>query len=181
MSIRAFAFDLYGTLIEDLGRDSHDALLRQMAAVLLLSADGLSAAWRQVGNRRTTGGFDTLEECLTHICNVLGTQVDAERIEAAVELRVGYIFANLRPRDDAVETPTRLKRLSPKIALISDCGLEVPMLWSQRHSPRSSIRCYSPRGKGIANRKRRSISGRASDWVFCRKNACMSAMAMAKS
>jgi len=62
-----------------------------------------------VGNRRTTGGFATLEECLTHICNVLGTQVDAERIEAAVELRVSCICANLRPRDDAVETLTRLK------------------------------------------------------------------------
>lgn len=77
MSIRAFAFDLYGTLIEDLGRDSYDALLRHMAAVLLQPADGFSSAWRQVGNRRTTGGFATLEECLTHICNVLGTQVAA--------------------------------------------------------------------------------------------------------
>ena len=48
MSIRAFAFDLYGTLIEDLGRDSHDALLRQMAAVLLLSTDGFSAAFKWI-------------------------------------------------------------------------------------------------------------------------------------
>ncbi|HIG54303.1 MAG TPA: hypothetical protein EYQ18_10055 [Candidatus Handelsmanbacteria bacterium] len=47
MSIRAFVFDLYGTLIEDLGRDGYDALLRQMAAVLLLSADGFSAGWRR--------------------------------------------------------------------------------------------------------------------------------------
>ena len=131
MSIRAVVFDLYGMLTEDLGRDGYDALLRQMAAVLLLSADGFSAAWCQVGSRLTTGGFATLEEGLTHICNVLGTQADAERIEAAVELRVGYIRANLRPRDDAVETLTRLKSLGLKIALISDCGLEVPMLWSE--------------------------------------------------
>ena len=75
MSIRAFAFDLYSTLIEDLGRVSYDALLRQMGAVLLQPAAGFSAVWRQVGNRRTTGGFSTLKrmsdaylQCVGHAC-----------------------------------------------------------------------------------------------------------------
>ena len=131
MSIRAVVFDLYGTLIEDLGRDGYDELLEQMAAVLSLSADDFSTVWREVSNQRTIGGFATVEECIAHICYALGAQVDAERLEAAVELRVGYIRAKLRPREDAVETLTRLKSFGLQTALISDCSLEVPMLWSE--------------------------------------------------
>ena len=131
MKYQAVVFDLYGTLIEDQLRKGRDALLVQMAAVLSLPADDFAAAWEQTGDQRTTGGFDTLEECVAHICQALGARPDAERIEAAVELRVGYIRARLRPRDDAVETLTRLKSLGRKTALISDCGLEVPMLWSE--------------------------------------------------
>ena len=90
MKYQAVVFDLYGTLIEDQLRKGRDALLVQMAAVLSLPADDFAAAWEQTGDQRTTGGFDTLEECVAHISQALGARPDAERIEAAVELRVGY-------------------------------------------------------------------------------------------
>jgi putative hydrolase of the HAD superfamily len=130
LSIRAVVFDLYGTLTEDFGRTGHDAVLVQMATVLSLSVGDFIAAWSEASARRTLGDFATVEECITHICTTLGAQPDAERIEAAVEMRVGCIRESLQPRDDAVETLSRLKSLGMLTALIADCSLEVPMLWS---------------------------------------------------
>ena len=129
MSFQAVVFDLHGTLIEDLLTAGRDDLLAQMAATLSVPADDFAAAWQQTGKRRTDGGFDTVEECVVHICQALNARPDAERIEAAVELRIGYIRSRLRPRRDAVETLTRLRSLGLQIASISDCGLEVPMVW----------------------------------------------------
>jgi putative hydrolase of the HAD superfamily len=131
MSYRAVVFDLYGTLVDDLPREEYREVLSRMAEMFSLSADEFVEAWQQTGARRTVGDFTTVEECIAHVCHALGVEVDAERIEAAVELRVGFTRAHLIPRDDAVETLTRLKSTGLKIGLISDCGLEVPMLWSE--------------------------------------------------
>jgi putative hydrolase of the HAD superfamily len=55
----------------------------------------------------------------------------AEQIEKAVEIRMKYIRQALQPRPDAVATVRRLKDHGYKIGLVSNCSIEIPILWPE--------------------------------------------------
>ena len=47
----------------------------------------------------------------------------------AVDLRLQFVTQTLRPRSDALETIERLRDQGYKIGLLSNCSIEIPILW----------------------------------------------------
>jgi putative hydrolase of the HAD superfamily len=55
----------------------------------------------------------------------------SEQIAKAVEIRMHYMRRMLNPRPDAIKTANQLKSQGYKIGLISNCSIEIPILWQE--------------------------------------------------
>jgi putative hydrolase of the HAD superfamily len=80
---------------------------------------------------RTNGTFQTVEASIKYVCDNIGVQVTAEQMTKAVEIRLRHINQALRPRPDAITTLARLKNEGHKIGLLSNCSIEIPILWPE--------------------------------------------------
>jgi putative hydrolase of the HAD superfamily len=79
--------------------------------------------------RRVTGVFHTLEENLIYICGELNVPVKSSEIALAKWIRFDYVSLALAPKPGALETLAQLKSAGYKIALISNCSTEPPVIW----------------------------------------------------
>ncbi|MGH7794366.1 MAG: HAD family hydrolase, partial [Candidatus Binatia bacterium] len=80
---------------------------------------------------RVIGAFQTVEASIEYVCNHLGAPLTAEQLSRAVEIRLQWIRRTLSPRPDALETLARLKSEGYKIGLLSNCSIEIPILWPE--------------------------------------------------
>ncbi len=130
MSYGAVIFDLFGTLVDDFVSSTG-----QMNAELLTALDvprePFMQHWRKTSEMRTIGEFQTVEASIDHVCTTIGEQVTAEQIAKAVEIRLKYIRRALEPRADALPTLRQLKDDGYKIGLLSNCSIEIPILWPE--------------------------------------------------
>jgi putative hydrolase of the HAD superfamily len=62
---------------------------------------------------------------------MLGLQVTAEQMAQAVEVRLRYTRRALAPKHDALATLARVKSLGYKIGLLSNCSIEIPIVWPE--------------------------------------------------
>src|SRR5438132_14207023 len=85
--------------------------------------------WRETYGPRNDGGFPTLEANLAHISRALGVEAEPDATRRAAQLRFEITRPVMRPRNDAIDTLTRLRRSGHKIGLVSNCSPEVPALW----------------------------------------------------
>jgi putative hydrolase of the HAD superfamily len=53
------------------------------------------------------------------------------QIERAVEIRMKYIRRALQPKPEAIATLTRLKNQGYKTGLVSNCSIEIAILWPE--------------------------------------------------
>jgi len=130
MNYRAVIFDLFGTLVNDfmsVAGQSHDAL----AAILGVPYEPFMKQWREITGRRTLGEFQTVEASIEHVCDALGVVVSAEQITKAVEFRLEYTRRALTPKPDSVATLAQLRMQGYKIGLLSNCSIEIPILWPE--------------------------------------------------
>ncbi len=130
MERRAIIFDLFGTLVNDftsVAGQSNDAL----AAILGVPNEPFMKQWRGITGRRTAGEFQTVEASIEHVCSALGIAVNAEQMAKAVEFRLEYTRRALTPKADAVATLAQLKRTGFKVGLLSNCSIEIPILWPE--------------------------------------------------
>jgi len=105
-------------------------MLRQMADAVGAPAEEFARLWSQDTRlMRWRGEFRTIEENLEYICRALGVSATAEAVARAACLRTEATPRWLTPREDAVDTLTRLKAAGHKIGLISDCTCETPARW----------------------------------------------------
>ena len=58
-------------------------------------------------------------------------RAQAKQIEEAVEIRMKYIRRALQPRPNAIDTLSQLKNHAYKLGLLSNCSIEIPMLWQE--------------------------------------------------
>ena len=134
MKYDAVIFDLFGTLVdnteflEDSGA-GYQRTLSDVAAALSVPEPDFLHLWSGTVHERDSGLFPTMEDYFQHICHESGVTVDAQQIANAVELRIDYLRGALTPRSGTVETLTELRASGYKIGLISDCSLEVSILW----------------------------------------------------
>ncbi len=87
--------------------------------------------WRETTEMRVIGAFQTVEASIEYVCDRLGTPVSAEQLARAVAVRLELIKRTLTPRPDALEMLARLKNDGYKIGLLSNCSIEIPILWPQ--------------------------------------------------
>lgn len=129
MNYSTVIFDLFGTLVGDFmaAGQTHD----ELAAILGVPYEPFMKQWREITGRRTMGEFQTVEASIEHVCGALGVQVNAEQMAKAVEFRLEYTRRALTPKPDAVATLAQLKHTGFKVGLLSNCSIEIPILWPE--------------------------------------------------
>jgi len=130
MIYRAVIFDLFGTLVDNFA-SSVGQMHTELAAALAVLFEPFMQFWRQTSEMRTIGAFQTVEASIEHVCGVMGVQVGAEQMTKAVAIRLQYTRRALEPRPDAVATLARLRDQDYKVGLLSNCSIEIPILWPE--------------------------------------------------
>jgi len=130
MKVSAVIFDLFGTIVDGFAASSA-GYQEQFAAALGVPHDELSQHWRQLTDRRALGEFQTVEASIEHVCGLLGAAVTAEQISEAVKIRLQLTRSALTPKPDALVTFARLKAEGLKLGLLSNCSIEIPIVWPE--------------------------------------------------
>ena len=130
MKFKTVIFDLFGTLVDDFV-SSVGQMHQEMATALALPYEQFIRLWGQTAKLRIIGAFDTVEANIKYVCDTMNVHPGAEQISNAVEIRMKYIRQALQPRPDAVTTLRQLKEQSYKIGLLSNCSIEIPILWPE--------------------------------------------------
>lgn len=130
MNNTSIIFDLFGTLVDDFAV-SVGQMNAELVEALGVPHEPFTQLWRQITEMRTNGTFQTVEASIEYVCGVMGAQVTAEQIGKAVEIRLRHTRRALEPRPNAVTTLTGLKSEGYKIGLLSNCSIEIPILWPE--------------------------------------------------
>ncbi len=130
MKFQAVIFDLFGTLVDDFVT-SVGQTYTELAEALEVPYEQFMHLWRQTSDMRTGGAFQTVEASIEHVCGIMGVRVGAEQMAKAVEIRLQQTRRALEPRPDTVATAARLKDEGYKLGLLSNCSIEIPILWPQ--------------------------------------------------
>ncbi|MDH3444312.1 MAG: HAD-IA family hydrolase [Deltaproteobacteria bacterium] len=130
MNFRAIIFDLFGTIVGDFSAAAA-SYQRDFSNALGVPYEPLMQHWRQLTDRRTLGEFQTVEESIEHVCGLMGATVTAAQMMKAAETRLNLTRHVLTPRHDAMATFKRLKTDGFKIGLLSNCSIEIPIVWPE--------------------------------------------------
>lgn len=126
----AVIYDLFGTLVDDFA-SSLGRMPSELAQTLGVPDEQFIPLWNQTAGMRTLGVFQTVEASIEYVCNTMNAHPGAEQIREAVEIRIKYIRQALQPRPKAVDTLSELKNQGYRIGLISNCSIEIPILWQE--------------------------------------------------
>lgn len=129
MELTAVIFDLFGTLVNDFGSPGGTVHMEKMAAALGAPSEQFKSLWAQTTQMRIIGAFDTVEANLDYVCRSMSITPAFEQIRHAVEIRMQHVRQALQPRPDAVETLSHLKEAGYRTGLVSNCSIEIPILW----------------------------------------------------
>ena len=130
MKFQAVIFDLFGTLVDDFAT-SVGQTYTELAKALQVPIEQFMPLWRQTTKMRSDGTFQTVEASIEHVCSIMGVRVRPEQMAKAVEIRLQQTRRALEPRPEAVATVARLKDEGYKLGLLSNCSIEIPILWPQ--------------------------------------------------
>lgn len=130
MNYNAVIFDLFGTLVGDFV-SSAGQMNAELAAALEVPYEPFMRLWRETTEMRTIGAFQTVEASIEYVCGAMGAQITAEQLSKAVEIRLQHTRRALEPKANAVATLARLKNQGFKIGLLSNCSIEIPILWQE--------------------------------------------------
>jgi len=130
MNYSAVIFDLFGTLVDDFV-SSVGQMHSELAAVLKLPVEQFMQLWRQTAEMRTLGAFQTVEASIEYVGGLMDVQVTVEQMAKAVEIRLRYTRRALEPRPHAIAPLEQLKNEGNKIGLLSNCSIEIPILWPE--------------------------------------------------
>ncbi len=130
MKYKTIIFDLFGTLVEHFD-SAIGKMHAEMAAALGLPDEHFLRAWNETLEARIVGVFQTVEANIEHVLQAMNIEPRAEQIERAVEIRMNYIRLALQPRPQAIETLTQVKSEGYQTGLLSNCSIEIPLLWQE--------------------------------------------------
>jgi putative hydrolase of the HAD superfamily len=131
MNHAAVIFDLFGTLVPPYDLESYLVTLEHMAETLNLDNGKFRREWLDTYESRARGDFRSLDENLQLIASRLGaSSLTAKQLRSIVTMRTEFSRRALKPRKDAGDTLTELKRRGFRVGLVSDCTWEIPDLWS---------------------------------------------------
>jgi putative hydrolase of the HAD superfamily len=130
MKFKTIIFDLFGTLVDDFA-SSVGQMHQEIALALAVPYEQFMQPWRETAEMRIIGAFDSVEANIEYVCDAMKVSPRAEQIEKAVEIRMKYIRRALQPRPDATATLSQLKNQGYKLGLVSNCSIEIPILWHE--------------------------------------------------
>jgi putative hydrolase of the HAD superfamily len=122
-SHRAVLFDFFGTLTEACTRGGGHA---QVAGILGCPLPELTAVLDTSFYPRSRGAYGDALSTLQWIAAELGLRPSAATLQAAHRARIAALRADIRLRADAYPALARLRRAGLRIAVVSDCGYELP-------------------------------------------------------
>jgi putative hydrolase of the HAD superfamily len=127
MAPTAVVFDLFGTLIAPYRYREHQACVA--AAALILGADAASCTehWRDTWERRARGAFPTIAENL----RVMAPDATEAQLRDAAAIYTEFTLDSLRPKAGAIELLERLRARGLRLALLTNCSPDVPLVWSE--------------------------------------------------
>lgn len=130
MKFETIVFDLFGTLVNHFPSSAGE-MHHEMVAALKVPYEEFNPLWGQTTEMRVIGAFETVEASIQYILDKMNAHARAEQIRNAVALRMRYIKEALRPKADAISTLKELRRRGYRLGLLSNCSLEIPLLWSE--------------------------------------------------
>jgi putative hydrolase of the HAD superfamily len=122
-SHRAVLFDFFGTLTQACTRGTGH---REVARVLGCPLEELTAVLDTSFYPRSRGDYGDALSTLRWIAGELGLSPSAATLQAAHRARVAALRADTRLRPLAYPVLLRLRRAGFKLAVVSDCGYELP-------------------------------------------------------
>lgn len=129
MTVRAVVFDYFGTLTPSVLTIITAAEQQALGTALGLDPDALDAAWHSSFVERSTGKLGDIEDTMRTLAAGLGgTPTDAGVAEAA-RIRATAYRRSAVPRTDTVAVLTALRARGLKLAVVSDCSLELVTMW----------------------------------------------------
>ena len=129
MKFDAVIFDLYGTLVNDFASSSVGQLHAEFIKTLAVPPEPFTKLWRETTEMRVSGVFRSVEASIQYVCDRLAIRLSAEQMARAVDIRLQFITRTLTPRPDALETLEELKDKGYKVGLLSNCSIEIPIVW----------------------------------------------------
>ena len=130
MPYRVVVFDLFGTLIDNFTHSSLAQSLHGMARPWGAPGEAFAKAWLDTYEPRNRGVYATTTENIFEVCRRLQVSPSPEQLARATGLRLAYTGSYLIPRwREALTTLCAIKESGRKLALVSDCSIEVPTLW----------------------------------------------------
>ena len=129
MRYQAVIFDLFGTLIDNFSRQKYENNLEEIAALCGFNAKAFIKIWKTLYQQRVTGKMSSPDGCIEYIGRKLRQNPSEIAIEAATLLRDEFVRNTITPRPDAISTLNELKNRGYKLALLSDCSSEIPIVW----------------------------------------------------
>jgi putative hydrolase of the HAD superfamily len=130
VTIRAIIFDFFGTLVDDFVAAA-GPMTPDLATAVNAPHEQFIEHWRKTSKLRIDGTFQSVEAAIEHVCIAVGVQPSAEELAKAVEIRLNQIRRALKPKPDAVATLKALRQRGYKIGLLSNCSIEIPILWPE--------------------------------------------------
>ena len=130
MTFEAIIFDFFGTLVDDFV-SSVGQMHQEMAAALAVPYEQFMQVWRQTSEMRIVGAFETVEANMKYVCDAMNVHPGAEQIAKSIEIRMKYIRQALQPMPGATATLSQLKNQGYKLGLVSNCSIEIPILWHE--------------------------------------------------
>lgn len=128
MAIQAVIFDFFGTLVGDFVASTRP-MTPDLATALKAPHEQFTELWRKTSNLRIDGTFQSIEAALEQVCSGIGVTPSRAELANAVEIRLNQIRHAFEPKPDAIATLQRLKHSGRKIGLLSNCSIEIPILW----------------------------------------------------
>jgi len=130
MTFEAIIFDFFGTLVDDFVL-SVGQMHQEMAAALGVPYEQFMQVWRQTSEMRIVGAFETVEANMKYVCDAMNVHPGPKQIAKSIEIRMKYIRQALQPMPGATATLSQLKNQGYKLGLVSNCSIEIPILWHE--------------------------------------------------
>ncbi len=131
MKIRAIAFDLYGTLIEDFPIREHRRILIEIAELLGVHYVRYAEEWKSCYLDQEAGRWDTASDCIREIGESTGAQLSSDSLGRAISHLHSFTQSTFRVRNGTANCLAQLRILGYGLCLISNCPPEVPECFEQ--------------------------------------------------
>ena len=130
MRYKAVVFDMFGTLADE---PSHafGGSRERMAQAAGVPQEAFDRAWEQTTIGRLMGEFPSIAAYARRLFDLLGLEEDPGLVERFVALRREASRQALTPRVDAAPVIDALRRAGLKVAMVSNCSIDVAEAWEE--------------------------------------------------